>query len=95
MINYYTPEVSLSAETLGNLAWAEAADRAVVRARFDLEDALGDVERLEDEVRLCVAEGWSLGNLYSRLDAAAEAVIRAERRLAAAERTLRLADSRL
>ena len=91
----YLPEVSLSAETLEALAFAESADRALLRRRFDLEDALAAVERLEDEVRFFIAEGWDTGDLHDRIDAAVAEVVRAERRVRDAERRLAGIDARL
>jgi hypothetical protein len=95
MRNYYTPEASLSVATLEALAFAEYADRAVLRRRFDLVDALAAVERLEDEVRFFIAEGWDTGDLHDRIDAAVAEVARAEARLRDAERRLRAIDARI
>jgi len=95
MRNYYTPEASLSAATLEALAHAERADRAVLRAHFGLEDALAEVERLEDEADFLEEEEWPLGDLHGRIDAAVAEVARAKRRVRDAERALRIADARI
>jgi hypothetical protein len=91
----YLPEADLAPETDAALALAESADRAVLRAHFALEDALADVERLEDEADFLEEEEWPLGDLHGRIDAALAEVARAERRVRDAERALRLVDARL